>query len=86
MEYVITFNTTNHAIKAEQCLLHQGLRVGVLPLPTQIKAGCGISLRVSPDEITQAKEILVINNINDFGLFMRSMDNGRYLYTDMTKK
>jgi len=84
MEYIITFKNTNFAIKAEQCLLEQKLGVGVLPLPSQISAGCGICLRVKPDEIKPALEILAKKNIDEIGLFLRTEENNRLVYTEIT--
>ena len=80
MEYVITFKNTNAAIKAEQSLLQQGLHVGVMPLPSQISAGCGICLRISPDEIHVALETMEKNNIGELGLYSRVSEDGRYTY------
>ena len=86
MEYIIAFKNTNYAIKAEQCLLEQKLRVGVLPLPSQISAGCGICLRVKMDEIKPALEILAGKNIPEAGVFLRVEENNRYIYTEAVEE
>ena len=83
MEYIITFKNTNNAIKAEQGLLKKELKVGVLPLPSQISAGCGISLRISPDEIKPALVALADMNIVEIGLFLRKNENGQLVYTEI---
>ena len=83
MEYIITFKNTNFAIQAEQCLLEKKLRVGVLPLPSQISAGCGICLRINPDEIESALKALTDRNIEELGLFSRVMENGRFSYVEL---
>ena len=83
MEYVITFKSTNFAIKAEQCLLEQKLQPSVLPLPSQISAGCGICLRVNQEEIKPALEILADRNIDEIGLFSRVMENKQFSYTEV---
>jgi len=82
MEYILTFNNTNHAIKAEQCLLRHGLRVGVLPLPAQISAGCGISLRVCPDDIETALGALERNAVPEAVVFSRELKKGSYIYEE----
>ncbi|WP_068963259.1 DUF3343 domain-containing protein [Desulfosporosinus sp. BG] len=46
MSYILTFANTHEAIFAEKALLQGGHSVGVMPLPSSIKAGCGIALRV----------------------------------------
>lgn len=82
MEYVITFKNTNSAIKSEQYLLTEKLRVSVMPLPSQIRAGCGICLRVKPEEIGAALRILDQKNVKETGLYSRTEIDGRYLYDE----
>ncbi|MCL2222931.1 MAG: DUF3343 domain-containing protein [Oscillospiraceae bacterium] len=81
-EYVIVFSSTNVAIKAEQCLLEHGMKVSVMPLPSQIKAGCGICLRTSPDNISAALEALANVQISEIGLYARK--GSAYAKTDFT--
>ena len=83
MEYIIAFSNTNFAIKAEQCLLEQKLGVSVLPLPSAIKAGCGICLRVQPEEISQALKALAAPNSGEITVFSRQEENGRFFYTEI---
>ncbi|MCL2170863.1 MAG: DUF3343 domain-containing protein [Defluviitaleaceae bacterium] len=64
MEFIIAFETTNCAIFAEDILLAAGLRPKVMPLPPEIRAGCGIALRLSSNEIDSAKDILTKNGIS----------------------
>ncbi|MDR3166038.1 MAG: DUF3343 domain-containing protein [Synergistaceae bacterium] len=85
MEYIMTFKNTNHAIKAEQCLLKGKLYVAVLPLPSQIREGCGICLRVNPNDIKQAIEVLADNNIDEIGLFLKTTENGKGIYTEVER-
>ncbi|WP_425803892.1 DUF3343 domain-containing protein [Desulfitobacterium sp. Sab5] len=59
--YILTFPSTHMAIYAEKALLQAGFSVGVMPLPSSIKAGCGIALRV--DDYIVSRELLTKNNI-----------------------
>ena len=81
MEYIITFKNTNFAIKAEQCLLEQNLHPGVLPLPSQVNAGCGICLRINPEEIKSSLKIIADKNIEGIAVFSRVMENNQFVYT-----
>jgi selenide,water dikinase len=83
IEYIITFGSTNYAIKSEQILLDKGLHVGVLPLPAQISAGCGISLRVAPDEARAALMALAEGGVWEYGLHGRTGEGGRYSYSEI---
>ena len=80
MGYVISFGNTNSAIKAERCLLGRKINVGVIPLPSQIKGGCGICLRVGQSEISRALTALAEENIGGIGLFSRKEENGAFAY------
>lgn len=86
MEYIITFPNTNSAIKSEQCLLAVNLHVGVMPLPSQIRAGCGICLRLPPEEIGHALTILSEKTIVDTGLYMRVEHDNAYVYREVTDR
>lgn len=79
MEYVITFKNTNSAIKSEQYLAEK-LRVSVMPLPSQIRAGCGICLRILPEDIGEALRILDEKSMKETGLYSRTEIGGRYVY------
>ncbi len=88
MEYIIIFESTNLAIKAEQNFLDNNLHAGVFPLPPQIKAGCGITLRIRADEIRSALDILDKLNIHETSLYTRTLKNGvsKPTYTEITDK
>jgi len=81
-EYIITFKNTNYAIQAERRLLEAKLQVGVLPLPSQIGAGCGICLRVDQDEIEQAASLLADAAIVDCKVYRREKKDGQSYYSD----
>lgn len=61
MAYILTFANTHAAIFAEKALLQAEYSVGVMPLPSGIKAGCGIALRVADYIVSNA--LLKENNI-----------------------
>ncbi|MEG1846901.1 MAG: DUF3343 domain-containing protein [Lachnospiraceae bacterium] len=58
MELILTFKNTNYAIQAEQTLLERGVKVKVMPLPSVIRAGCGICLRITEENGVIAQQIL----------------------------
>ena len=86
MEYIITFKNTNFAIKAEKCLLEQKLKVTVLPLPSKIRAGCGICLKVMPEEIKHALLALEDKAINEIGLYSKQEVNGEATFKEIKDK
>jgi hypothetical protein len=86
-EFVIAFSSTNIAIKSEASLLEQGIQVSVMPLPSQIKAGCGICLRVCFIELSSALDILAETlseaQFKELTLYERTEENGRKIYYEL---
>lgn len=57
-EIVIAFTRTVDAMRGEMLLLDEGLNPLVMPMPSMIYAGCGICLRVRPEDLAQARACL----------------------------
>lgn len=66
---LITFDSTHSAIRAEKELLDEGLKVKVIPVPTEITASCGLSIRIALKDLEKAKKILKDNNIEVSGYY-----------------
>ena len=56
---IITFSNTHQAISAEGILLAAGFPVKVMPMPSEIAAGCGICLRIASEKCEEALDVLV---------------------------
>ncbi|AGA70698.1 Protein of unknown function (DUF3343) [Desulfitobacterium dichloroeliminans LMG P-21439] len=83
MEYVITFKSTNLAIQSERHLLGEKLHVKVMPLPSQIRAGCGIALRIPSEELGAALQILSDKRVEEFDLYSRAEKDRGYVYSEI---
>lgn len=72
-EYVFSFAKTNDAIQAEYILGQSGIAVRVMPLPPEIKAGCGICLRIDFDDKIKedATNVFSQNHLHYQNLFIR---------------
>lgn len=84
-EYVLTFARTHDAMRAEQALLAAGLMPGVLPLPSSIRAGCGLCLRVAPDAYAAALRALASAGCAHQEIYLRTVQNGKSAYTLSTE-
>jgi hypothetical protein len=82
-DYIITFQNTNYAMKAERALLDVSLCVVVLPLPSQISAGCGLCLKISQHEIDSALSALAGPSVGEICVYSRTPDNNRHIYTEL---
>ena len=69
-------------------MLDANIPVKVMNIPSSIKAGCGISLRLAPPDFARAAELLRDKNLASSGYYQRVVENGKSQYTpykgDMT--
>lgn len=82
MSYILTFANTHAAIFAEKALLQAGCQVGVMPLPSGIRAGCGIALRVA--DYLEAKALLQENNILVAAVYQVSPNAQETVYREVS--
>ena len=81
MSYILTFANTHAAIFAEKALLQAGYPVGVMPLPSGIKAGCGIALRVA--DYIASSALLKANNIVVSAVYQASANLHGTVYSEV---
>lgn len=67
--YIVSFNSTHHAIRSEKLFGEKGLKVMALPTPREITASCGISIKFSFEDIEKIKTILIENNVDIKGIY-----------------
>lgn len=56
--FVISFNSTHHAIKSEKRLKEEGIDLRMIPTPREITASCGLSIKFQKDDIDKVKNIM----------------------------
>ena len=77
MEIVYTFSSTHAVIAAEANILSAKIKAKVRPIPTVIRAGCGLMLCISVDDKPQADKILSEKNIPVEAVY--SVQDGQYI-------
>lgn len=80
-EILFAFPSTSCAILGEKVLLAESLSVTVMPLPASIKAGCGICLRLPPEQQAQATEILNKQKDCSYSIYKKTSQNSTFMYT-----
>lgn len=55
---ILTFSSTHRTIAAEEALLEGEIAHQIVPLPSWVRAGCGLALRLEADVLGRALEIL----------------------------
>lgn len=82
IEVVFSFASTHGAIQAEQCLLDAALPVRVMPLPSVIRAGCGIGLRLPLTQQATALALLQAAHISPQSIHIRSVNGMASTYIE----
>ena len=77
MEIVYTFSSTHAVIAAEANILSAKIKAKVRPIPTVIRAGCGLMLCISVDDKPQADKILSEKNVAVEAVY--SVQDGQYI-------
>lgn len=58
MQVLIAFDSTHHALRAEQMLQQAGIALDIIPTPREITASCGLTLSLSETALAQALTLL----------------------------
>ncbi|MBO8158349.1 DUF3343 domain-containing protein [Thermosyntropha sp.] len=66
---LLTFNTTSHALKAEKVLKSMEAEFLVVPTLREISSSCGLSVKVSPENMEKYYHNLVENKVPVEGVF-----------------
>ncbi|MBW9153807.1 DUF3343 domain-containing protein [Clostridium estertheticum] len=70
--YIITFQNTHEAMKAERETVKKQIKVVVIPTPTYITKSCGISLKVCEEDIQGIINLIKSENIKVKEIFMKN--------------
>ncbi|MBC2576954.1 DUF3343 domain-containing protein [Peptostreptococcus russellii] len=73
--YVISFNSTHHAIRTEKLLLEEGMKIMTLPTPREIAASCGLSIKFELDDLEKVNIIMKENSLERRGIFHITKDD-----------
>ena len=65
---LLVFNSTHHALEAEDLLKDEGHSIMMVPIPPAITADCGIAIRLD-DNIEESLELLSKANIELAGYY-----------------
>ncbi|MGX4598062.1 DUF3343 domain-containing protein [Faecalimicrobium sp. JNUCC 81] len=76
--YIVSFNSTHHAIRTDKILSENEVTSTTLPTPREITASCGISIRFLYNDIDKVSNILKDNNIEYKGIFhIKRLEDGK---------
>lgn len=69
--YIVTFQNTHEAMKAERETIKNQINVVVIPTPTFITKSCGISLKVETENIEAIINLTRAENIKVKAIFIK---------------
>ncbi|MBC2851783.1 DUF3343 domain-containing protein [Cetobacterium sp. 8H] len=62
---IITIDSTHLVMKVEKLLLESNLEVRIIPLPGELKASCGLSIKANIEDSSTILNILKNNKIEE---------------------
>lgn len=71
MRYVLTFVSVRSVMKAGHLLKSEGVDVTIIPIPRKISSECGMAIEVQCDDIDKVKQLLVTNNCEATGVYIK---------------
>ncbi|MDB8794018.1 DUF3343 domain-containing protein [Romboutsia sp. 1001216sp1] len=82
--YIVSFNSTHHAIRTEKLLKEKEIVCTTLPTPREITASCGISIRFLYNDIEKVKETLRESDVEYKGIYkIAKLENGKKEATEI---
>lgn len=76
--YIVSFNSTHHAIRTEKILIENEIRCTTLPTPREITASCGISIRFLIEDLNKVKDVLGTSEVDFKGIFkIQKLSDGK---------
>ena len=69
--YIVTFQNTHEAMKAERETINNKIKVVVIPTPTYITKSCGISLKIEEENIQSIIKLINSESIKVKEIFVR---------------
>lgn len=74
--YVISFDSTHHAIKAEKLFKDVNLNIRMMPTPREITASCGLSIRFESGDLEQIEDIISKEELAVKGVYEIKREEG----------
>jgi hypothetical protein len=69
MYWLVAFDSTHHALRAEAELEAAGYEIDIRPTPKSITAGCALSIDFLPQDFEHIQQLLAIKEIQVRGFF-----------------
>lgn len=74
--YVVSFDSTHHAIKAEKLFKEHNLNIRMMPTPREITASCGLSIRFEAGDLEEVQEMISTEDLAVRGTYEMKREEG----------
>ena len=74
--YVISFDSTHHAIKGEKLFKDVNLNIRMMPTPREITASCGLSIRFEVGDLEEVEDIINQEELAVKGKYKMKREDG----------
>lgn len=83
-EAIATFDNTHNALRFEKILKENEIKLVVMPVPREVSASCGLSVKFGMDELEKVKTLASQNEIIVKHYYEIAIEDGkrRYLVLD----
>jgi hypothetical protein len=81
--YILTFENTHSAINAESVLKVNNIKGIVMPTPTFVTKSCGISLKLTEEELEKVKPLINEEKIKVKGIILKESNSFREIELTM---
>ena len=79
--YILTFDSTHHAIKAEEQLKKNKVEAEMIPTPREVDASCGLSVKI-PERCLERARVLIDMPAGRVKLYSVGTNRGRTVYVE----
>ncbi|WP_274365059.1 DUF3343 domain-containing protein [Paenibacillus thermotolerans] len=79
-QYLIAFDSTQQALRAEMLLEYADIEIDLRPTPKEITAGCALTIGFEGRFLTQVKEIIIEEKVEIKGIFLKNGDQYVNIY------
>lgn len=74
---LITFESTHHAMAAEEVFKVEEMDFKTIPTPREVSHSCGLALLLALEDLQRVKNIIEEKNVSIDGLFKFTKDGGK---------
>lgn len=79
-EVVTTFDSTHQALRFEKTLKENNIKLIVMPVPREISASCGLSVKFQINELERVRELVASSEIVVKSYYEIIIENGKRGY------